>query len=105
MVLPTLVGEVTAVDGSTITITQRGGTTATIHVDGDTTFRVDGAAGTLSDVKVGSIVIAEGTQRTDGSLDADEGRDRLRARAAARFRDHRDGKDGAASPAPSSGPS
>ncbi len=81
VVLPTLVGEVTAVNGSTITITQRGGTTATIHVDGDTTFRVDGAAGSLSDVKVGSIVIAEGTQRADGSLDADEGRDRLRARA------------------------
>ena len=70
VVLPTVVGEVTAVDGSTITMTQRGGTTATIHVNGDTTFRVDGAAGTLSDVKVGSIIIAEGTQRADGSLDA-----------------------------------
>jgi hypothetical protein len=103
VVLPTLVGEVTAVDGSTITITQRGGTTATIHVDGDTTFRVDGAAGALSDVKVGSIVIAEGVQRADGSLDAERVGTGFE-RGPGKVRDHLNGKDGAASPAPSSSP-
>ena len=103
VVLPTLAGEVSAVDGSTITITQRGGTTATIHVDGDTTFRVDGAAGALSDVKVGSIVIAEGTQRADGSLDAAIVRTGFE-RGPGKIRDHLDRKDGAASPAPSSSP-
>ena len=70
VVLPTVVGQVTAVDGDTIKVTQPGGTTATIHVDSHTTYRIDGATGSLSGVKVGSFVIAEGTQRTDGSLDA-----------------------------------
>ena len=103
VVLPTLAGEVTAVDGSTITITQRGGTTATIHVDGDTTFRAAGAAGALSDVKVGSIVIAEGTQRADGSLDATRVGTGFE-RGPGKVRDHLNRKDRAASPAPSSSP-
>ena len=70
VVLPTVVGEVIAVDGDTIKVTQPGGTTATIHVDSHTTYRIEGATGSLSGVKVGSFLIAEGTQRTDGSLDA-----------------------------------
>ena len=70
VILPTTVGEVTVIDGDTITVTQPGGTTATIHVDGDTTYQVNGATGALSDIKVGSIIAAEGTQRSDGSLDA-----------------------------------
>jgi hypothetical protein len=70
VVLPTVVGEVTAVDGDTIKVTQPGGTTATIHVDSNTTYRIDGASGSLSGVKVGAFIVAEGTQRTDGSLDA-----------------------------------
>ena len=70
VVLPTIAGEVTAINGDTLTVTQAGGATATIHVGGSTTYTVDGAAGKLSDVKVGSFVIAQGTQRSDGSLDA-----------------------------------
>ena len=72
VVLPTVVGEISAIDGNTITVTQLGGTTATIHVDSDTTYRLAGGsgAGSLSDLKVGSVVVAEGTQRSDGSLDA-----------------------------------
>lgn len=70
VVLPTVVGQVSAIDGDTLTVTQPGGTSATIHVDGSTTYRVNGAAGSLSDIKVGSFVAAEGTQRSDGSLDA-----------------------------------
>ena len=70
VILPTTGGQVTAVDGNTITVTQPGGTTATIHVDGDTKYQVNGAAGALSDIKVGSFIVAEGTQRSDGSLDA-----------------------------------
>jgi len=70
VVLPTVVGQVTSIDGDTIKVTQPGGTTATIHVDGQTTYRIDGAAGSLAGVKVGSFVIAEGSQRPDGSLDA-----------------------------------
>jgi hypothetical protein len=71
VVLPTVGGEVTVIDGNTITITRRDGTTGTIHVDGDTTYRVNGDTGALSDISVGVFVVAQGTLRTDGSLDAD----------------------------------
>jgi len=72
VVLPSLGGEVTAVADSTITVTGRDGTTGTIHVDSDTTYEVDGTTGkALSDITVGSFVVAEGTLRADGSLDAD----------------------------------
>ena len=72
VVLPAIGGEVTAIAGNTITVTSKDGTTGTIHVDSDTAYNVDGTSGkALSDITVGSFVIAEGTLRTDGSLDAD----------------------------------
>lgn len=72
VVLPTVAGQVTKVDGSTITVLRRDGTTQVIHVDGSTTYRVDGVTNpTLSDIKVDSVIVAQGTQRADGSLDAD----------------------------------
>jgi hypothetical protein len=71
VILPSIAGKVSAVDGTTITVTQRDGTSATIHVDGNTTYKVQGVTNpTLSDIKVGAFVGAEGTLRTDGSLDA-----------------------------------
>ncbi len=71
VVLPVVAGQVMAVGTDTITIDQKGGASATIHVSSGTTYDVNGnAGGKLSDITVGSIVIAEGTQRTDGSLDA-----------------------------------
>jgi hypothetical protein len=70
VVLPSLAGQVSAIAGDTLTVTQPGGTTATIHVAGSTTYRVNGTPGALSDIKVGSFIVAEGTQRADGSLDA-----------------------------------
>jgi hypothetical protein len=73
VVLPTVVGEISKIDGDTITVTQPGGTSATIHVDSKTTYRLaggSGGAGSLSDLKAGMVIAAEGTQRTDGSLDA-----------------------------------
>ena len=72
VVLPAIGGEVTAVANNTITVTGKDGTTGTIHVDGDTTYSVGGTDGkALSDITVGWFVVAEGTLRTDGSLDAD----------------------------------
>jgi hypothetical protein len=72
VVLPTIAGEVTAVADNSITVTGKDGTTGTIHVDGDTTYTVDGTTDqALSDIIVGSFVVAEGTLRADGSLDAD----------------------------------
>jgi len=107
VVLPTVVGQVSAVDGDTITVTQRGGTKTTIHVDGSTTYQVNGAAGKLSDVKVGSIVIAEGTQRSDGSLDAANVRTGDRPAAGSRPNWKHEGgpKPGASLPVPSGGTS
>jgi hypothetical protein len=103
VVLPSIVGQVTAIDGNTITVTQPGGTTATIHVDGSTTYKVNGAAGALSDVKVGSFIAAEGTQRTDGSLDAAAVRTGDRGVKGPGFPGGRHGtNDPNASPAPSS---
>jgi hypothetical protein len=103
VVLPSVVGEVTAIDGNTITVTQPGGTTATIHVDGSTTYAVNGATGALSDVKVGSFIAAEGTQRSDGSLDAAAVRTGDRGVKGPGFPGGRHGtQDPNASPAPSS---
>ena len=71
MILPSVGGQVSAVSCNTITVTQRDGTSATIHVDSATTYQVEGVTtATLSDIKVGNFVVAQGTLRTDGSLDA-----------------------------------
>jgi hypothetical protein len=109
VVLPTVAGKVTAIDGNTLTVTQRDGTTATIHVDGATTYQVNGAAGALTDIKVGSFVAAEGTKQADGSLDAAAVRSGTGDRGAkggqGRHGDANDPNTPDASPAPSSGAS
>ena len=69
--VPRVGGQVTATSADTITITRRDGTTTTIHVSSSTTYQVAGqTSASLTDVTVGMIVVAEGTQRADGSIDA-----------------------------------
>ena len=69
--LPHVVGTVTSTTSSSVTIKRPDGTTLTIHVDANTTIRVAGVdSAKLSDLKTGMIVVAEGTQRSDGSIDA-----------------------------------
>ena len=69
--LPRVVGSVTATTADTITLARRDGTTVKIHVGSGTTIRVAGVSGAkLSDITAGMIVVAEGTQRSDGSIDA-----------------------------------
>ncbi len=69
--LPHLGGKVVSVTGSTIVVQDRDGFYRTINTDGSTTFRKSDAAGSLSDVTVGSFVVAEGTIDADHtSLDA-----------------------------------
>jgi hypothetical protein len=69
--LATVAGQVTAKTGNTITVRRLDGTSATIHVDSGTTYRVRGTANAgLANVTVGMGILAEGTQRADGSLDA-----------------------------------
>jgi Domain of unknown function (DUF5666) len=72
VILPHAGGEVTAIDGSTITVESRDGTTSTITVNGDTTYEVNGNEAGLADVEVGMVLIAEGTEDADGSLTATE---------------------------------
>ncbi len=71
VILPTAGGQVTKIDGSTITVSTRDGSTATIKVDGQTKYSVNGKEGAaLSDVKVNMFLVAEGTKNSDGSLNA-----------------------------------
>ena len=71
VVLPHVGGQVTAISGSTITVEQRDGTSATIKVTAGTTYRVgDDASAALSDIAVGDFVVGEGTENSDGSLTA-----------------------------------
>jgi Domain of unknown function (DUF5666) len=89
VLLPTAAGEVTAIGDSSITIRGFDGETTTIHVDSETSYRVAGQDdGSLADIEVGMALIAQGTERADGSLDADRvragnpwhgpGRDRMK---------------------------
>ena len=69
--LPRAVGTVTAKDADSITIKGFDGTASTIHVGAKTTYRVAGKTdAALADVAIGAVVVAEGTKRADGSLDA-----------------------------------
>ena len=72
VVQPHVVGTVTAVTDTTITVELRGGTTVTVHVDEDTAFKVEDVTGTaaIDDVEVGMRIVASGEQNADGSLNA-----------------------------------
>jgi Domain of unknown function (DUF5666) len=71
VVLPRLLGTITDITGNDITLKQHDGTTVTVHVSDSTTYHMPGVDNpTLSDLKVDQQVIALGTLRDDGSLDA-----------------------------------
>jgi hypothetical protein len=64
-------GVVTGKTSDSITVKRGDGSTTVIHVTSKTTYEHKGtAAATLADVAVGDRVSAEGTLRTDGSIDA-----------------------------------
>ena len=66
------VGTVTAKTADTITIKQRDGSSLTIHVDADTTYRVAGVEDAdLGDITVDMAIGVSGRARADGSIDAD----------------------------------
>jgi hypothetical protein len=71
VVLPRVLGQVTATTADTITIKQFGGTTTTVHVTGATTFQIFGVTKpTIASLKAGMTITAEGTQAANGSFDA-----------------------------------
>ena len=59
-------GEVTAIDGNTITVENPRGTGTIVTTD-DTQFMVNGEEGNLSDIQVGMFVGAKGEMSEDGS--------------------------------------
>lgn len=66
------VGTVTAKTADSITIRRRDGTSLTIHVDADTTYRLAGVENAdLGDVAVDMAIGVTGRARADGSIDAD----------------------------------
>ena len=70
IVQPVVAGTVTAVGADSITITLRDGTSQTIKTTGSTTYRLERADGTRSDVTVGSAIVATGEKAADGTLTA-----------------------------------
>jgi hypothetical protein len=78
------IGTVTSKTADTIVIERRDGTSQTVHVDADTTYRIAEAADAdLGDVTVDMAIGVSGRERADGSIDADvvigaEGRGILR---------------------------
>lgn len=71
VVLPQVIGRVTATTADSIAIGRADGTSMTIHVDASTTYQVRGlTTATLADIKAGMIVVATGPQNADGSLQA-----------------------------------
>ena len=67
--LPKVHGDVTAVNGSTVTVTDRD-QARTFTVTATTVFTKGGVAATLGDVKAGVHVDAEGTASSDGTITA-----------------------------------
>jgi hypothetical protein len=58
---PSLMGQVNAVSGDTISISGPNGTSETVVVSDATTYAKSGASATLADVTVGSSIFAQGT--------------------------------------------
>jgi hypothetical protein len=66
-----IVGTVSALNGDTITVTGPNGATGTIVVDASTTYMKSGASAALSNVAVGTVIVAQGTfGATPTTLDA-----------------------------------
>ena len=64
-------GTVSAISGSTITVTLPDGTSGTIKVGSTTTYDVAGnTSAKLTDIKTGMVLMATGTRNSDGSLAA-----------------------------------
>jgi Domain of unknown function (DUF5666) len=71
VVVPRVAGRVSATTSDSITLERVDGTTMIVHVDSNTIYRVPGVDNaTLADISVGMLIVAQGTQNADGSLQA-----------------------------------
>ena len=66
---PAIQGRVTAVDGTSVTVTKADGTTGVITLDGKATF-ARRTNTTVGDIKIGDALAAEGTTDTAGNVAA-----------------------------------
>src|SRR5262249_41128366 len=71
VLLPHASGSVTAISGGTITVQGRDGASQTIHTSASTAVERAEQTASLSDIKVGDRIVAEGAQNSDGSLNAE----------------------------------
>jgi hypothetical protein len=70
ILLPTEVGVVTNVSGTTLTLTAFDGATHTVTVNASTHYQKAGQSATLADISSGTAIVVEGTTNSDGSLSA-----------------------------------
>ena len=63
-------GRVTAISGSTVTLTGRGGDTKTVTFSASTDFRTPTGSSSSSDVAVGDLVAVRGTTEANGDVQA-----------------------------------
>jgi hypothetical protein len=71
VVLPSVLGTVTAKTGSSLTVLGRDGSTTTVTTSASTTYRVPGIMDPgLDDITVGMLIVAVGERASDGSLGA-----------------------------------
>jgi len=70
VIQPAVAGTVASISGSTVTVTQRDGTTAKVALTGSTTYQLAGQAATKDAVVAGAQIVARGTLATDGTLTA-----------------------------------
>ncbi|HWE61434.1 MAG TPA: DUF5666 domain-containing protein [Chloroflexota bacterium] len=68
VVVPAVSGVVTAVSGSTITLTDRNAVQHTITIGASAKFERAGQSAGLQNIAVGSLVTVQGTTNSDGSL-------------------------------------
>ncbi len=70
VVLPHAGGMVKSVTDSSVTLTQRDGTEKVLQLTASTTYNLAGAASTKGALRVGTVVVAEGTTSADGTFTA-----------------------------------
>jgi hypothetical protein len=70
IVLPSLTGVVTGVNGATLTVTGRNAVRYTITIGGSAKIEQAGLAATPQAITVGSLLTAQGTMGTDGTFTA-----------------------------------
>ena len=70
VIQPAVAGTVASVSGSTVTVTQRDGSTSKVVLTSTTTYLLAGKTATREAVVAGARIVARGTLATDGTLTA-----------------------------------